>query len=94
MSPLYHLSYDELCRNLAVPGPLAWESCFALGRLGSTQSLEKLVELTKNGDWRYRRCAIEAIGYHPGSDTAVENLRKALYDPSPYVVRTARGFTT
>jgi hypothetical protein len=49
------LSYDELCRNLAIPGPLAWESCIALGRLASIQSLEKLVELTKNADWRYRR---------------------------------------
>ena len=86
---LYTAAYDELCEYLKTPEPLAWAACIALGRLGTSESLTKLVELSQSSDWRFRRSAIEALAYHPQAGKATEPLRAALNDSSPYVIRTA-----
>jgi HEAT repeat protein len=85
----YAATYDELGEYLKTPGSLAWAACIALGRLGTSDALTKLVELSKSSDWRFRRSAIEGFAYHPQAGKVPEPLRAALKDSSPYVVRTA-----
>ena len=82
-------SYDELCAYLLAPGPLAWAACKALGHLGTSASLKKLIELSQSADWRFRRSAIDAIAYHPQAEDAFETIGKALSDSSQYVARIA-----
>lgn len=87
----YTATYDELCECLKTPGPLAWEACIALGRLGTSVAFTKLEELSQSPDWRFRRTAIEALAFHPQAGKAIELLQAALKDSSPYVSRTACG---
>ena len=85
----YTATFEELSMNVETPGPLAWASCIALGHMENSAALQKLVELAKSADWRYRRSAIEAVAYHSQEKTAIGTIQIALHDSSSYVVRSA-----
>jgi HEAT repeat protein len=85
----YAATYDELCEYLKTPDALAWAACIALGHLETSDALTKLIELSQSSDWRFRRIAIDALAYDLQAKKAIEPLRAALRDSSPYVIRTA-----
>jgi hypothetical protein len=85
----YSSTVSEIRAQLQHPGPEAWAACCALGHNPSQPAFDLLLELCNHRDWRYRRCAVEALSTHLLGGCATECIRKALHDPSPYVVRTA-----
>lgn len=79
----------DLVSRLKSAGPAAWAAFVALGANPSQEALDVLRDVAANPDWRYRRCAIEAISLHPLGRSAEAVVCRALLDQSPYVVRTA-----
>lgn len=79
----------DLVSRLKPAGPAAWAAFVALGANPSQEALDVLRDVAANPDWRYRRCAIEAIALHPLGRSAEAVVCRALLDQSPYVVRTA-----
>lgn len=83
-------SVPDLESRLRPPGERAWAAVRALGRVAGPESLAVLRELARDGDWRYRRIALEALASHPmAAEAAGGVVLAALDDPSPFVVRTA-----
>lgn len=85
----YSASVSDLVAQLRPPTDRAWAACIALGHNGSPESLDVLLGLAQDSDWRYRRSSIEALVSHPLAGTVAKQICRALSDSSPYVVRTA-----
>ncbi len=82
-------SLSDLVSWLRPTGPKTWAAIVAIGKCNSSEALAVLLELSRDSDWRYRRCAIEAIAFHPQGVSAAPTVVAALNDSSPHVVRTA-----
>jgi hypothetical protein len=82
-------SLSDLVSQLRPTGPKTWAAIVAIGKCNCIDALAVLLELFRDSDWRYRRCAIEAIALHPQGVSAAPTVVAALSDSSPYVVQTA-----
>lgn len=83
------LSENQLRELLNTPSPKAWAACIALAYHPSEEAFSILQDLLNHADWRYRRTAIEAMGYHNQVTTIPEKMLDCLDDPSPFVVKEA-----
>jgi len=85
----YGATIEELRERLREASPQAWAAFEALGHTPGIASLRLLNEALCSADWRYRRCAIEAIGKHFLTAESRGMILHALVDQNDYVVITA-----
>jgi HEAT repeat protein len=83
------MDVDEAARLVEGPAPACWRGFKALGEAGDARSLRLLREQLGSHDWTRRRAATIALAGHRMATEASRDLRAALSDPSPYVVRAA-----
>jgi len=83
------MDVDRAARLVEGPAPACWRGFKALGKAGDARSLELLGKQLGSPDWTRRRAAATALASHRLAKGAVLDLRTALADRSPYVVRAA-----
>lgn len=89
----YELALDELVKNAAGGSPAGIASIIAIAGHSTPESLQLLVEYTRNDDHRIRRAALVALRYHPLSARAFARIAEMSADPVSHV-RLASAETT
>jgi HEAT repeat protein len=85
----HEATVPALASSIRRPGPEVWAAFAALAGKGCCESWRVLREAAEDPDWRIRRSAVEALGWHRLAADAASVLLRALADPRPEVVRTA-----
>ena len=85
----YGATVEELRLKLKECGPIARAAFEALSHTPGKGDVQSLNDLSCSLDWRYRRCAVEAISDHLLTLVSAGILTHALKDQNVYVVFTA-----
>ena len=85
----YGATVEELRLKLKESGPIAWAAFEALSHTLGKGAVQSLNDLPCSLDWRYRRCAVEAISDHVLILVSAGILTHALEDQNVYAVITA-----